>query len=195
MTERHEHAARPTEESNRPSAVPGSIGRREVLRGASVALPTILTLGSGAAQAASSFWVTSTQSSEPAGESYACLETDGGPGPRYYYDNGANVALVSAEKWFVKKSELQLRVKDEHWTNAKKINDVLKDPMFPKYRGDQLCADGHIYIALATQTTCLRAGNTAQLDEVSLGSPGALLSASSMSSLQASGKMSISQSI
>jgi hypothetical protein len=194
MTERHEQAARPADESDRPSAVPGSIGRREILRGASVALPTIFTLGSGAAQAASSFWVTSTQSSEPAGESYACLETNG-PGPRYYYDNGANVALVSAEKWFAKKSDLQARVKAEHWGNANKINEVLKDPMFPKYRGDQLCADGQVYIALATQTTCYKSGNTALLDEVSLGSPGALLSASAMSSLQASGKMSISQSI
>jgi hypothetical protein len=195
MTERHEQAALPVDESHPPSAVPGSIGRREVLRGASIALPTIFTLGSGAAQAASSFWVSSTQSSEPAGNSYACLETDGQPGPRYYYDNGANVALVSAEKWFVKKSELQARVSTGNWTKANKINEVLADPMFPKYRGDQLCADGQIYILLATQTTCYKTGNTPLLQEVALGSPGALLSASAMSSLQASGKMSISQSI
>ena len=198
MTERHEQAAHPAEDavrSDSPSGVAGPISRREILRGASIAAPTILTLGSGAAQAASSLWVTASSTNEPAGESYACLETGEQPGPKYYYDGGAKVALVSAEKWFAKKSELAAQVKPEHWANANKINQVLSNPLFPKYRGDQLCADGEVYIELASQTTCYSSGGTALLSEVSLGNPGAMLSASAMSSLQASQKMSISQSI
>jgi hypothetical protein len=198
MTERRGQAADPASESvgsDRRPAASGPISRRDILRGASATVPTILTLGSGAAQAASSLWITSSNTNEPAGESYACLETDGQPGPRYYYDSGADVALISAEKWFAKKSELAAQVRPEHWTNATKVNQVLSQPLFPKYRGDQLCADGQIYIELASQTSCYSSGGTAVLKEVSLGYPGAMLSASAMSSLAASGKMSISQSI
>jgi len=177
------------------TAAPGSFNRRAILRGATVVVPTVLTLGSGAALAASSFSVTASNTNSPAGTSYACLDTQGQPGPRYYYDGGARVSLVDANLWFVKKSEFAMVCDPKHWDITAQVNKALENPALPKYRGNQLCADGQTYIKLASQTTCQTSGDKPFLQEVSLGNPGALMSAAAMSSVTASGKLTIAKSI
>jgi len=108
--------------------------------------------------------------------------------------------MVSAQKTFVKKTSLEILVKPEHWDNVQKVEEALAE--LTKYKGDQLCADGAVYIELYSPTQALTinnqpltASNKAALKEVSLGKPGVLLSANATSSMAASVGMNITMSI
>jgi hypothetical protein len=149
----------------------------------------VLTPSTGVAIAASSFWATGSAVADPVGEYYVCLE-DARPGERYYYDNGASAAAISADRYFVKYTDFVSALDAKHWDNPNKVRKAIAG--LTKYRGDQLCADGLEYIPLAPGSGSDLARDVSGKPVIRPVSvrPGALLSTSAFNSMDASGKLS-----
>ena len=90
------------------SAVPAKVNRRMLLRGASAAVPAILTLQSGSALARSSNLIGAAQNAGPSGGKYRCLDFDGiaGTNKRDVYGLGtppmAHVTRIDAQSKYYK---------------------------------------------------------------------------------------------
>ncbi len=166
---------------------PKSLSRRALLAGASAAVPTVLTLGSGAAMAASSFGVSASKTPQQVGDNFVCLDPEGQPGPRYYYDGTAKATAVTANRWFVSSAELELKLERKHWDNEAKIKTALES--VPKYSGSQLCIDGRKYIALETQNSPrLDSFRRPIMTEVQV-TPSPMMSSNTYNSMDAAGKL------
>jgi hypothetical protein len=117
------------------SPATAALSRRALLRGATIAAPTILTLYSGAALARSSNLIGAAPSSTAENNKYRCLDTSSvyQTEKRYVYDLGdnpmAHVTRISADKKYFKVA------RDE---NGERDVD--------RVDGQKMCADGGWYV-------------------------------------------------
>lgn len=97
-----------TVERKESNGAPAKVNRRALLRGASAAVPAILTLNSGAALARSSNLVGAANYTGPQGGKYRCLDFDGisGTDKRNVYDLGepamGHVTRIDADSRYYK---------------------------------------------------------------------------------------------
>ena len=137
------------------SGAVAGISRRDVLRGASVALPTVLTLHSGAAMAVASSHVTATNNPTPYQDNYICLDTTGQSGPAYYYGDGARAVAVSSKYQYVSTRELT-NAGCKSLSDDKEISKALnnKDRAVNVLRADQICMNqADDYVAVTYNAT------------------------------------------
>lgn len=119
------------------SAAPAGISRRDVLRGATVAVPTILTLHSGTALAVASTSSKVSASATPGrvGDNYVCLDTTGQVGPAYDVTNGARAKAVPVVYEYVSTDDL-LGV---DLTKPSEITEAIRVKRIRPLRADELC--------------------------------------------------------
>jgi hypothetical protein len=108
-----------------------SLSRRALLKGATVAAPTILTLHGGAALAAASNMVTATTNPQPYMDHYIALDTTGQGGPAYSTD-GAKAYAIPKGQLYVEASVLSGVTAPGQW--KQKIKDARK------FTASELCS-------------------------------------------------------
>jgi hypothetical protein len=118
------------------SAAPAGISRRDVLRGATVAVPTILTLHSGTALAVASSTCRMSASNPPAqiGDNFIYLDTTGKVGPVYDISGAANAKAVPVFYEYVSTDDL-LGV---DLTKPNDISKAIKDKGIRPLKANQL---------------------------------------------------------
>jgi hypothetical protein len=116
--------------------VRAGISRRAVLHGATAAVPTILTLKSGAAVAATSNLVTASANPGTTNNQYVALNTTGQSGPAYDYTNGE--ALLIPVALYVDDRDLSDAQRTD-LINGKEVKDLTR-----VLTADKLCTNQRV---------------------------------------------------
>jgi hypothetical protein len=119
-----------------PSTARAGISRRDMIRGASVALPTMLTLNSGTALALSSS-ARLMPSAQPGqvGDNVVCLDITNLSGPPYPIAKGAFATAVPVQYSYVSLADLSGVKLDQ----PNDISNAIKQKGLTPLRADQLC--------------------------------------------------------
>ena len=131
-----------------PETRPG-VSRRTLLRGATVALPTVLTLNSGAALALSSFKLTASATPGKIETNYVCLDTTDLSGPPYPIEDKAYITGVPDAYGYVDINRLQGIDLNDSNAVANEIKRAGIVPIAP----DKMCSSpAGQYIAVSIRT-------------------------------------------